>query len=89
MFSQLTLEAHNAQRPQVSFRAPAGFMKQSKASVEQGAGRDCLLQPPDPGGTHKIESAREGAPTSLAQEKRKNYWIYAFSLTADWEIRCC
>lgn len=50
----------------MSFRAPAGFMKQSRVSVQQGAGWDCLLQPPDPGGTHKIDSAREGAPASLA-----------------------
>lgn len=54
MLSQL--EAHNVQRPQVSFRAPAGFMQQSRASVEQGAGWDCLLQPPDAGGTHRIDS---------------------------------
>lgn len=83
MLSQLTLETHNVQRPQVSFRAPAGFMKLSRVSVKQGAGRDCLLQLPDPGGTHKIGSAKEGAPASFAQEERKNYWIYAFSLSAD------
>lgn len=51
MLCQLTLEAHNVQRLQVSSRAPAGFMKQSRASAEQGAGWDCLLQPSDPGGT--------------------------------------
>lgn len=79
MFSQFTLEAHNVQRPQVSFRDPAGFMKQSRASVEQGAGWDCLLQPPDPGGTHKIGSAREGERASLAQQERQGYWIYPFS----------
>lgn len=79
MLSQLTLEAHNVQRPQVSFRVPAGFMKQSRVSVEQGSGRNCLLHPLDPGRTHKTGSAREGAPASLAQEERKNCWIYAFS----------
>lgn len=74
MFNQSTLEAHNVQRPWVSSRAPAEFMKHRALSAEQGAAWDWLLWPPGPGGTRK--SAREEGPASLAQDGRKGYWVY-------------
>lgn len=89
MLSQSTAEAHNVHRLQMSFRVPAGFMKQSRASVEEGAGWDCLLQPPDPGGTHKIVSAREEAPASLSIFSVLAEKSDVVRMCVQFKIRCC